>query len=89
MESDVLKPLLPAVLALWLLCASVTVYGETTASTPSFWDDRPDQELIEAIVTEMSDTELLGQVFMLGYVGIKNKKLTWILLISLNICLRE
>ncbi|MBA7466394.1 Beta-hexosaminidase [subsurface metagenome] len=75
MESDVLKPARIAI----LLCAVCTMgllflspfdgYGETTAPFPSFWDDRPDEELVEAIVAEMTDEELLGQVFMLGYVG--------------------
>jgi beta-N-acetylhexosaminidase len=44
-------------------------YGETTAPFPLFWDDRPNEELVEAILAEMTDEELLGQVFMLGYVG--------------------
>jgi beta-N-acetylhexosaminidase len=45
------------------------LHGQTKASTPSFWDDRPEEELIEAILAEMTDEELLGQVFMLGYIG--------------------
>ena len=75
MESNVLKRTSIAI----LLCAACTIgllslcpsegYGETTAPFPSFWDERPNEELIEAIVAEMTDEELLGQVFMLGYIG--------------------
>jgi beta-N-acetylhexosaminidase len=70
MESALLNRL-PAV-ALCLLClvgVPGNLYGETTASVPSFWDDRPEGELIEAILSEMTDEEMLGQVFMLGYIG--------------------
>ncbi len=75
MESNVLKRTSIAI----LLCAACTIgllslcpsegYGETTAPFPSFWDECPNEELIEAIVAEMTDEELLGQVFMLGYIG--------------------
>ena len=75
MESDVLKPTPIAI----LLCVVCTIgllflkpsngYGEITAPFPSFWDDRPNEELVEAIVAEMTNEELLGQVFMLGYIG--------------------
>lgn len=75
MESDVLKParitiLLCAVCTIGMLFLKPSeVYGETTAPFPSFWNDRPNEELVEAIVAEMTDEELLGQVFMLGYIG--------------------
>ncbi|UCF96437.1 MAG: glycoside hydrolase family 3 protein [Spirochaetaceae bacterium] len=68
MESAVLRRFLAAILFCFL-CAAGGLYGETTATLPSFWDDRPNRELIESIVSEMNDQELLGQVFMLGYVG--------------------
>jgi beta-N-acetylhexosaminidase len=55
--------------ALCLLCTITLAHGETTAPLPSFRDDRPEDELVEAIISEMSDEELLGQVFMLGYIG--------------------
>jgi len=71
MEPAVLKRLLAGILLclLCLLCTSVALYGETTATQLSFWDDRPDDDLVEAILSEMTDEELLGQVFMLGYIG--------------------
>jgi len=71
MESAVLKRLLPGIL-LCLLCLFVTtgvLYGERAAALPFFWDNRPEEELIEAILSEMTEEELLGQVFMLGYIG--------------------
>ena len=73
MESAVLKRLPGIFLCLLcLLCPFGGIgklYGETTATVPSFWDDRPDGELIEAILSQMTEEELLGQVFMLGYIG--------------------
>jgi len=36
---------------------------------PNFWDDKPYEELIQEIVNAMTDEELLGQVFFLGYLG--------------------
>jgi beta-N-acetylhexosaminidase len=82
MESIVLKRLLPVIL-LCLLCLFGTtgvLYGENTATLPSFWDDRPDEELIEAILSQMTEEELLGQVFMLGYIGKRPSEeiLSWI-----------
>jgi len=85
MESAVLKRSLPVTLLclLFLLCllwATGELHGETAATLPSFWDDRPDEELIEAILSEMTDEELLGQVFMLGYIGKRpsGEILSWI-----------
>lgn len=71
MEPAVLKRPLAVILLCLLLVFGIpgALYGETTAATPSFWDDRPAEELVEAILAEMTDEELLGQVFMLGYVG--------------------
>jgi beta-N-acetylhexosaminidase len=84
MESAVLKRLpdiFLCLLCLFCLFGAVgKVYSETTAPVPSFWDDRPDKELIEAILREMTDDELLGQVFMLGYIGKRPSEdiLSWI-----------
>ena len=36
---------------------------------PSFWDEGSNEEILEAIITLMTDEELLGQVFFLGYQG--------------------
>ncbi|RPJ07581.1 MAG: glycoside hydrolase family 3 protein [Spirochaetaceae bacterium] len=40
-----------------------------TSSTPVFWDGAPDGNLVSAITAAMTDEELLGQVFFLGYHG--------------------
>jgi beta-N-acetylhexosaminidase len=79
MEPNVLKRwLLPG--ALYLLCTIGVLCAETGAALPSFWDDRPHEELVDAILSEMTDEELLGQVFMLGYVGKRPSEdiLSWI-----------
>ncbi|MBI9103388.1 MAG: glycoside hydrolase family 3 protein [Spirochaetales bacterium] len=34
-----------------------------------FWDDLPEEELATALIEEMTDQELLGQVLILGYYG--------------------
>lgn len=36
---------------------------------PSFWDPVPNPELAEAIVSRMSDEELLAQTLMFGWAG--------------------
>ena len=36
---------------------------------PDFWDARPDEELADAIVSRMSDEELLAQILMFGWAG--------------------
>jgi beta-N-acetylhexosaminidase len=71
MESSVLNRHLPVALLclLGIVCAAVMLHGETSANPPSFWDDRPEEEVIQTILSEMTDKELLGQVFMLGYIG--------------------
>jgi beta-N-acetylhexosaminidase len=38
-------------------------------ANPGFWDPNPDEAVAETLIREMSDEELLGQVFMLGYPG--------------------
>jgi beta-N-acetylhexosaminidase len=81
MESAVLKRLPGLLLCLLCLFGLVgKLYGETNATVPSFRDDRPEEELIEAILGEMTDEELLGQVFMLGYIGTRpsGEILNWI-----------
>jgi beta-N-acetylhexosaminidase len=45
--------------------------AETRADGPDFWSDLPRQELVDKLVEEMGDDELLVQVFMLGYIGVR------------------
>ncbi len=60
MESQVLKGSL--VLLAFFLTSALT-------AQVNFWTDLPEDELIESILSRISDEELLGQVFMLGYTG--------------------
>lgn len=43
--------------------------AESRGPGGSFWEPGPIEERVEAIASSLSDAELLGQVFMLGYVG--------------------
>lgn len=49
--------------ALFLLVISVD--GQAV----SFWDDLPDEELLDALLAEMPDEEIIAQTFMVGWVG--------------------
>jgi beta-N-acetylhexosaminidase len=57
----------------WLLFALLAAAlaanpaSKTEAPEPSFWAERPLQELAGALLEQMSDREALGQVFMIGY----------------------
>ncbi|MBN2440180.1 MAG: glycoside hydrolase family 3 protein [Spirochaetales bacterium] len=48
----------------------VPVYG-LPGSLPNFYDDEADDTLIQSLISSMTDEELLGQVFFLGYQGIE------------------
>ncbi|MCF6248159.1 MAG: glycoside hydrolase family 3 protein [Desulfobacula sp.] len=52
----------------------------SAGAIPSFYDKTDHPLLIKKIVSEMDDTELLGQVFMLGFFGTKPSEsiLSWI-----------
>jgi beta-N-acetylhexosaminidase len=64
---------LPAFL---LLAAGLRLSG----APPAFWDSLPEDRLIETMIAEMTEEELLGQVFFLGYVGTQPSEeiLRWI-----------
>jgi beta-N-acetylhexosaminidase len=58
----------------WPLRRSVSLVillavGLRAAAAPSFWDRRPDEELVTALTAAMGDEELLAQVFLLGYLN--------------------
>ncbi len=38
-------------------------------SLPHFYDDVPDEELVQSIIENMTDEEMLGQMFFIGYLG--------------------
>jgi len=52
----------------------------SAGAVPSFYDKTDHPLLIKKLVSEMDDTELLGQVFMLGFFGTKPSEsiLSWI-----------
>jgi len=52
-----------------LLSQAGTLGAEIRKPAPAFWADQSRELLVEELVAGMSDEELLGQVFMLGYVG--------------------
>jgi beta-N-acetylhexosaminidase len=54
--------------------------AETRSDEPDFWSDLPREELLDRLIQSMSDDELLGQVFMLGYIGVRPSEdvLHWI-----------
>jgi len=62
MESKILIIIFTAL----LLCS---IGPRDISATPTFWDEGSEQEIVSAIISKMNDQELLGQVFMLGYVG--------------------
>ncbi len=75
-----------------LLCS---IGPRDISATPTFWDDGSEQEVVSAIISQMNDQELLGQVFMLGYVGqyphlefnnwIKNRQIGGVKIFSRNV----
>ncbi len=40
-----------------------------SSAPANFWEKLPNQDLVEELTAGLNDTELLGQVFLLGYVG--------------------
>jgi len=44
------------------------VVGVNTQAV-SFWDDLPDEELLDALLAEMPDEDIIGQTFMVGWAG--------------------
>jgi len=56
-------------LLLALLLAGPAATAESPGRTVTFWEPGSIEERVEAIAASLNDAELLGQVFMLGYVG--------------------
>ncbi|TVQ20202.1 MAG: glycoside hydrolase family 3 protein [Spirochaetaceae bacterium] len=51
------------------LVAALVVVAGVDSRALSFWDDTPDDTLIEQLLDEMTREELLGQTLMLGWAG--------------------
>jgi beta-N-acetylhexosaminidase len=58
------NPVRRLVFLILLLGTSSALIGQ-----PSFYDPLPDDRLADMLIDEMTDRELLGQVFFLGYLG--------------------
>lgn len=88
MESKIITIIFTAL----LLCS---IGPQHISATPTFWDNGSEQEVVSAIISEMNDQELLGQVFMLGYLGqyprpefsnwIKNRQIGGVKIFSRNV----
>jgi beta-N-acetylhexosaminidase len=52
-----------------IIVGFMAMFSLYAAALPSFWDNLPEDQLVEDIVSHMTDEELLGQVFFLGYIG--------------------
>lgn len=48
----------------------ILLFPSISQALPRFFDDTEADILIQQIISEMDDTELLGQVFLLGYYGL-------------------
>ena len=49
----------------------------SAANAVTFWDDMPNEQLAQAIVDEMTDTELYSQILMFGWAGAEPDKLLY------------
>ena len=56
-----------AVISLFLISSFVN--AQSSKATVNFWDDLPNDQLAQAIVDQMTDTELYSQILMFGWAG--------------------
>jgi beta-N-acetylhexosaminidase len=56
-------------IALLVPFALFVAANDPPKANPDFWDALPDEELADAIVSRMSDEELLAQILMFGWAG--------------------
>ncbi|MBU8912874.1 MAG: glycoside hydrolase family 3 protein [Spirochaetales bacterium] len=52
-----------------LLGAIFFFVAGTNTQALSFWDDLPDEELLDVLLAEMPDEDIIAQTFMIGWVG--------------------
>ena len=64
-----IRPRLPKTPAAALFAFCLALALSFPSSPAHFWETKPDADLVEEITANLDDTELLGQVFFLGYVG--------------------
>ena len=53
-----------------LLVVLILVFPSIITALPGFFDKKEAEPLINEIITNMTDTDLLGQLFLLGYYGL-------------------
>ncbi len=66
-----------AVISLFLISSITRVNAQTSKATVSFWDDLPNEQLAQAIVDQMTDTELYSQILMFGWAGEEPEQLLY------------
>ncbi|MBO4629647.1 MAG: glycoside hydrolase family 3 protein [Treponema sp.] len=66
-----------AVVSLFLISSFVKVNAQSAGATVSFWDDMPNEQLAQAIVDQMTDTELYSQILMFGWAGEEPEQLLY------------
>ena len=64
-----------AVISLFLI--SSFAHAQTGGATVTFWDDMPNEQLAQAIVDQMTDTELYSQILMFGWAGEEPEQLLY------------
>ena len=64
-----------AVISLFLISGFAN--AQSSGATVSFWDDMPNEQLAQAIVDQMTDTELYSQVLMFGWAGEEPEQLLY------------
>ena len=66
-----------AVISLFLISSFTNMNAQSSGATVSFWDDLPNEQLAQAIVDQMTDTELYSQVLMFGWAGEEPEQLLY------------
>ena len=66
-----------AVISVFLISSITRVNAQTSKATVSFWDDLPNEQLAQAIVDQMTDTELYSQILMFGWAGEEPEQLLY------------
>ena len=66
-----------AVISLFILTSFAKLNAQSSGATVSFWDDLPNEQLAQAIVDQMTDTELYSQILMFGWAGEEPEQLLY------------
>ena len=67
-----------AVISLFLVASFGTfAHAQSNTATVTFWDNLPNDQLAQAIVDQMTDTELFSQILMFGWAGEEPEQLLY------------